>query len=150
MVLVKSVDHEVQELDDVLVNSRRKEKGAKTSFKCSRATLSLNLTLTQTTAIPVTICFRTSCAFVKIPTASRIWTVQKKSSVRENRLRIVWRTHHVDLTQFHFLGVIAGGTRSVEFVLKFLGVEQSPPGLALSDITCNHCKHDCSQSLLSQ
>ena len=28
-------------------------------------------------------------------------------------------------------------------------VEQSPPGLVLSDITCKCCKHDCSQSPVS-
>ena len=45
--------------------------------------------------------------------------------------------------------VIAGGTRGVEFVLKVFEVAQSPPGLVLSDIRCNRCKHDCSRSRLS-
>ena len=42
--------------------------------------------------------------------------------------------HLVELHQVHFLEVIAGGTRHVKFVLKFLGVEHSPPELVLSDI----------------
>ena len=37
--------------------------------------------------------------------------------------------HHVELPQFHFLEVIAGGTCSVKFVLKFIVVEQSALGL---------------------
>ena len=57
--------------------------------------------------------------------------------------------HHVELPQFHFLEVIEGGTRSVNFALKFFGVGQSQLGLFLSDFTCKHCKHDCSQSPLS-
>ena len=54
--------------------------------------------------------------------------------------------NQVEIPQFHFLELIAACTRSVKFVLTFLGVEQSPPGLVLSDITRKQCKHDCSQS----
>ena len=57
---------------------------------------------------------------------------------------------HVEPPQFHFLDVLAGDTPSVKFVLKLFGVERSPSGHNLSDVACNHCKHDCSQSPLSQ
>ena len=51
------------------------------------------------------------------------------------------KPHHVELLQLHVPAVIAGGTRSVKFVLKFPGSNNHH-----LDITCKHCKHKCSQS----
>ena len=58
--------------------------------------------------------------------------------------------HQVEIHQFHAFDVVAGGTRTVEFVLEFFGVGPSPPGLVLLDITCNHCTHDFSPSPMIQ
>ena len=51
---VKDADHDVQELSDVFFSFTLNREGAKTSLKCSRVTLSLNLTLAQTATTPAT------------------------------------------------------------------------------------------------
>ena len=67
------------------------------------------------------------------------------SAQRPSGLEARRQPHQVEIHQLHAFEVVAGGTRSVEFVFEFFGVESSPPGLVFSDITCSGCTLDVSQ-----
>ena len=141
---------------------RNEEEGHDLPQKLARRTV-VNLTLTQTASIPATTLYRVLC-FCPYPNSiqdpdgmAEVVTGQKNvralSGARRQALsrgmslqrlsghEARQQPHHVVAHQFRAFEVVAGGTRSVEFVLEFFGVRPSPPGLVLSDITCNCYTH---------